>query len=315
MDPITHGIVGLAVAAVAGEPVAITNPYAIGCLLGAIVPDGDIVMQVKGHYSYLKNHRGISHSLPFAFIFGGVITLFLSMIFPGVSIIKLFLYSLAGCLSHLILDITNSYGAQIFWPFLNKKYTADLLLVYDPVLFLLSLTIIIPSFRDIVHPSISITLFFTYVLLRSIAKYYIKKTIKKGMVNEGEITFIRVLPSLVGLLKWHFIIKYKDKRVVGEINLFSKRLRIIDILDNLDTKLYNAIKDTEIARFFDEFTPISHIDCIKSAVGYEYYFTDLRYYAAKDYLHHATATLDENFALVSSLFQPYNKNRKVEIKI
>lgn len=313
MDPITHGIVGLAVAAVAGEPAAINNPYAIGCLLGAIAPDGDIVMQVKGHYSYLKNHRGVSHSLPFAFLFGGVITLFLSLIFPGTSAIKLFLYSLAGCLSHLILDITNSYGAQIFWPFLNKKFTADLLLVYDPVLFLLSLAIIIPSFREMVHPIISITLFIAYILLRSIAKFYIKKTIKRDMIKEGEITFIRVLPSLVGLLKWHFIIKYKDKRVVGEINLFSKKLRIIDVLDNLDAELYNAIKDTDIAKFFDEFTPISHIGCRKLAIGYEYYFTDLRYYAAKDYLHHATATLDEDFALVSSLFQPYNKDRKVEI--
>ncbi len=313
MDPVTHGIVGLAIAAVAGEPAAVTNPYAIGCMLGAIIPDGDIVMQLKGHYSYLKNHRGVSHSLPFALLYGGAITLLLSMIFPGAVFLKLFLYSLAGCLSHLILDITNSYGAQIFWPVFNKKFTTDLLLVYDPILLILSLVIIIPAFRAIIHPMLAILLFMSYIGIRSWMKSYVKKTVKKSMDKDGDIKFIRVLPSIVGLLKWHFIVKFGDRRVVGEINLFPRRVKVIDVLENLDTELYDAVKNTKIAEFFGEFTPIFHVTCKKLALGYEFSFTDLRYYMAKDFLHHATAVLDDNFTLVSSLFQPYNKSRKVEI--
>lgn len=313
MDPVTHGIVGLAIAAIAGEPAAITNPYAIGSLLGAIIPDGDIIMQIKGHYSYLKNHRGVSHSLPFVFIYGGAITLFLSLLFPGALVLKLFLYALAGCLSHLMLDITNSFGAKIFWPFFNKKYTVDLLLVYDPVLLILSLAIIIPTLRNIIHPAITILLLFSYLLFRSRMKSYVKRTIKENMKKEGEIYFVRVLPSIVGLLKWHFIIKFKDKKIVGEINIFPKGIKVIDILDNLDTELYNAVKNTKVAEFFREFTPIFHIGCKKLSTGYEISFTDLRYYMAKDFLHHATAILDENLTLVSSLFQPYDKSRKVEI--
>ncbi len=313
MDPVTHGIVGLAIAAMTGEPAAITNPYAIGCLIGAVIPDGDIIMQVKGHYSYLKSHRGVSHSLPFALLYGGAIALLLSMLFPGAIFLKLFLYSLAGCLSHLILDITNSYGAKIFWPFFNKKYTADLLLVYDPVLLILSIAIIVPAFRTIIHPVIVLFLFLTYIIFRSWMKIYVKKTININMDKYGDIKFIRVLPSIVGLLKWHFIIKFEDKWVVGEIKLFSKKIKVIDVLENLDTKLYDAIKNTEIAEFFGEFTPIFHVECKKLKVGYEFSFTDLRYYMARDFLHHATAVLDENFTLVSSLFQPYKRTRKVEI--
>lgn len=67
MDPITHGVVGLAIAAFTGETVSIASPYAMGSLLGAVIPDADIIMQVKGDYSYLKNHRGMSHSIPFIF--------------------------------------------------------------------------------------------------------------------------------------------------------------------------------------------------------------------------------------------------------
>ncbi len=313
MDPITHGIVGLAVAAVAGEPVAITNPYAIGCLLGAVVPDSDIVMQFKGHYSYLKNHRGASHSIPFAFLYGGVISIVLSLLFPQVSLLRLFLFTLVGSLSHLILDITNSYGAKVFWPFSNKKITTDLLLVYDPILFMLSLAIIVPLFRSYIHPIITISLFVAYLFLRGAMKYYVKGVMEGNLSGGGAINYIRVLPSIVGLLKWHFIIKLEDKRIVGEINVLPRKIRIIDGMDDLDSELYNAIKDTKIAKFFEEFTPISHIGCKRMDEGYEFRFTDLRYYMAEDFLHHATAILDENFAIVSSLFQPYNKSRKVEL--
>lgn len=313
MDPVTHGIVGLAIAAVAGEPAAINNPYAIGCMLGAIIPDGDIIMQIKGHYSYLKSHRGVSHSLPFAFLYGGVIALILSFLFPGAIFLKLFLYSIVGCLSHLALDITNSYGAKIFWPFFNKKYTTDLLLVYDPVLFILSLIIIIPTLRTIIQPTVVLLLFTSYITFRTWMKIYVKKIIKINMENDGVIKFIRILPSIIGLLKWHFIVKSENKWIVGEIKLFSKSINVIDVLENLDTELFDAIKNTEIAEFFGEFTPIFHVTCKKLELGYEFSFTDLRYYMAKDFLHHATAILDENLILVSSLFQPYKRTRKVEI--
>jgi len=73
MDPITHGVVGLAMAAYTGEAISIASPYAMSSLLGAVIPDADIVMQFKGDYSYLKNHRGMSHSIPFIFCMEGLL--------------------------------------------------------------------------------------------------------------------------------------------------------------------------------------------------------------------------------------------------
>lgn len=313
MDPITHGIVGLAIAAFTGETAALTNPYAIGSLLGAVIPDGDIIMQIKGHYSYLKSHRGASHSVPFSFLYAGAITLLLSLLYPGVSLLKLFMYAFFGCISHIILDITNSYGAKVLWPFIRKRLTIDLLLVYDPLLIIFSLAIIVPTFRALMHPVVTIVLFASYLLFRSRMKMRVKKIIKENLDNEGEIVSIRILPSMIGLLKWHFVLKLRNKKIVGEVNILPRDFKIIDIMENLDNRLYNAVKNTKVAKFFGEFTPIFHINCKKLAYGYEFSFTDLRYYMAKDFLHHATAVLDENFSLVSSLFHPYNKSRNVEI--
>lgn len=313
MDPITHGVVGLAIAAFTGETVSIASPYAMGSLLGAVIPDADIVMQVKGDYSYLKNHRGMSHSIPFIFLYGTVITAVLSLLYPEASFIKIFLYAVSGCISHLLLDITNSYGAQVLWPICKKKLTLDLLLVYDPLLIIVSLAIIIPNIKSKIHPIVSLIILFAYLSVRYWMKLYVKNKVRDNFKEQGEILFIRVLPSMIGLVKWHFVVKVKGKMIIGDLNLLPRKFRIIETMNDLDNKLVRAVKNTHIARFFGEFTPLFHIKCRKTNRGYEYSFIDLRYYIAKDFLHHASAVLDENFRLVASAFHPYRKTRQVEI--
>ena len=85
MDLITHGAVGLALGSLAGGPDIINNPLAIGSFIGSIIPDGDIIYQLKGDYAYLKNHRGPSHSIIMGIIvslvLAGLLRAFL-MIFP-----------------------------------------------------------------------------------------------------------------------------------------------------------------------------------------------------------------------------------------
>lgn len=313
MDPITHVVVGLAMAAFNGEAISIASPYAMSSLLGAVIPDADIVMQIKGDYSYLKNHRGMSHSFPFIFLYGGAIALVLSFLYPEASFLKMFLYAIAGCVSHLLLDITNSYGAQILWPFYNKKITLDLLLVYDPLLFIVSLAIIIPSIKNRIHPIITLSMLIVYLFIRYWMKLHVKNKVVSYFKDGGEIIFVRVLPSMVGFVKWHFVVRVKGKRIIGEWNLLSAKIRVIEVMNDLDKELFKAVKNTKIAKFFAEFTPLFHIRCHKTDKGYVYSFIDLRYYVAKDFLHHATAVMDENFKLIASVFHPYRKTRNIEI--
>jgi len=246
-------------------------------------------------------------------LYGGAIAITLSLLYPEASFLKMYLYAVAGCFSHLLLDITNSYGAQILWPIYNKKITLDLLLVYDPMLIIVSLAIIIPSVKNKIHPIITLTILLIYFFIRYWMKLYVKKKVESYFKDQGNILLIRVMPSMVGFVKWHFVIKIKGKRIIGECNLLSRKIRIIEVMGDLDKKLFRAIRDTKVAKFFAEFTPLFHIKCDKTDRGYVYSFIDLRYYIAKDFLHHATAIMDENFKLITSVFHPYRKTRNVEI--
>lgn len=313
MDPITHAAVGLSIAILAGEPLAAVNPAIIGCVAGAVIPDGDIIMQLKGHYAYLKNHRGISHSVPMMFAYSGLITGLLWLMFGSIDLWRVFFLALLGCFSHIALDITNSYGAQVLWPLFKKRITLDLLLIYDPMLIIVCMLIILPYTRSVIPPYIAVLMFAGYLVLR-----YLMKKLARGIAVrklDGKYNFdhFRIMPSMIGLIKWHFILSTGKEKVIGEVNLFPRRFRIIDIKKNIDQKLYKLAIETPVAKFFSQFTPIFHVDCEKKEDCYIFRFIDLRYYMARDFLHHATAVINRDLEIVASLFHPYTKSRNVEV--
>lgn len=313
MDPITHAVAGLSIAVLLGEPTTVSNPAIIGCIAGAVIPDGDIIMQLKGDYVYLKNHRGISHSIPMMFIYSGAIAGLLWLIFGNIAFWKVLIFTLAGCFSHIALDITNSYGAQIFWPFCKKRITLDLLLIYDPMLIILCFAIILPYARSIIPPYLTELIFICYLILRYLMKKLAQSIAFEKLGGRYKAVRFRIMPSMIGLIKWHFILSTEKGKVIGEVNIFPRRFKIIDIKKNLDKELYKLAINTPIARFFSQFTPIFHIDCDKKEGNYIFEFIDLRYYIARDFLHHATAVVNKDYKVVISLFQPYTKTRNVEV--
>ena len=313
MDPLTHAVVGLSLAVLLGEPASITSPAVLGCVAGSMIPDGDILLQLKGDYAYLKNHRGASHSVPALFVYAAAIGGLLSLFFGFALFTKLLLFSLVGCFSHIALDITNSYGAQIFWPIYKKKVTLDLLLIYDPMLIFMALAIIIPALNKHVPSAYAIGAFIVYLLGRFVMKRHVKNTVIKHLGSNLDIKYLRVLPSMIGLIKWHFTIKGNGKKIIGEVNLLPKKFNVLKTMEDIDHKLYEMVLHTPIARFFKEFTPIFHIACERHEEGYTFKFIDLRYFLAKDFLHHATAVINHDLEVVASLFHPYTKSKKVEV--
>ncbi len=313
MDPITHAVVGISVAVLAGEPLALSNPVLIGSIIGAVIPDGDIVMQLKGHHSYLKNHRGMSHSL-FAFpIYASLITFALSFMFPDMNLLRVFLFSFFGSVSHAVLDLANTYGARVLWPIFKKRLTFNLLLVYDPIVLISGLLIIFPMTRDIISPILVISFFSLYFFIRIMMKLTVIKALDNNFKEKYKIDYIKVLPSMIGFLKWHFVIGAGAKKIIGELNLFNRGIKIIRVMDDINNELFNIAINTPTAQFFKDFTPLYHINCEKKEEGYVFDFVDLRYYMAQDFVHNATTVLNNNFEVVTSLFHPYNKTRNVEI--
>lgn len=312
MDPLTHGIVGAAVAVISGAEVSITSPFLIASTLGAVSPDLDIVYQSRGHYTYLKNHRGLSHSIPGLAFFASIIGVLLSFVFPETNFWGLFLWAFLGALSHTFMDLMNSYGVMLFYPFSRKKYTFNLLMITDPFLIGASLGIIYFGAKNNIGQYYFFGALLLYILGRLLMRRRAQALVRKYYCRHSEV--IVVMPSFMGLFQWDFIVRKNNKNIIGQINLLTNKIKIHKRLRLISEEIKETLENTKIGEFFKEFTPFWHIDyqvVDDKIVGV---FTDMRYFVKNKFLHHATVIVNrDSYQVEKGLFQPYSPDNKIEV--
>jgi hypothetical protein len=130
MDTVTHGLAGWLIAkAVPTEKWGREAKAAV--VLGAVLPDLDHVVSFFGVDLSVMYHRGISHSFLGVAVTSLLLALLLSRSGRWKNLPGLYLLSLGGQLSHVVLDLLNSYGTQIFQPFSSARVAFDVLFVVD----------------------------------------------------------------------------------------------------------------------------------------------------------------------------------------
>lgn len=144
MDNLTHSLIGLAAAKAGLERL---SPYATPlCLVAANAPDGDLITALAGFPTYLREHRGVSHSIVGVL----VLAVLLALATYGLASLLarwrrepnrarlggLLLISLIVSATHPLLDWTNNYGVRPLLPWNGQWYYGDLVFIIDPWLWL-----------------------------------------------------------------------------------------------------------------------------------------------------------------------------------
>jgi len=124
-------------------------------IAGSNLPDIDVVSRIDSSATYLKYHRGITHSILGVTVLGiglALVTYYLGRKAapmksgPPVDARWLLVCSLLATASHLLLDFTNAYGVRPFLPFSGRWYAWDIMFIFDPLLtFLLMMGFAVPA--------------------------------------------------------------------------------------------------------------------------------------------------------------------------
>ncbi len=130
MDPLTHVATGVALSQFVPSPSR--GWAALAGFLFAILPDLDYVLAFNDRMSYLKHHRGFTHSLAALFIFV-LLGASLGRLLGGPRWFRpLLIIGFVVLVSHLFLDWTTSYGTQLLNPFTRAKFSLDWVFIIDP---------------------------------------------------------------------------------------------------------------------------------------------------------------------------------------
>ena len=118
----THAIVPLAFAAAAGRGV-ISPKLAIAGAVLTVIPDADVIGFRFGiEYADAWGHRGATHSIVFAGLFAG----FISLLWKDARSLAGFAFLTLAMASHGLLDTLTDggLGAALWWPFDNARIFA-----------------------------------------------------------------------------------------------------------------------------------------------------------------------------------------------
>ncbi|MCU5746237.1 metal-dependent hydrolase [Staphylococcus sp. SQ8-PEA] len=301
MDTATHIAMGVSLTAIATQDPSMSESFAATAttlIVGSLIPDSDTVMKLKDNATYIANHRGITHSIPFTILWPILIALFIFVIFKHVDVTHIWLWAQLAVFLHVFVDIFNSYGTQALRPITNKWIQLSVINTFDPIIFtILCLGIVLWLIG--LHPFVVffpiIGILFIYYIIRFRMQAMIKKQALRSIQQEHNPVKVFVAPTMK-FMEWRIAIQTDDYDYVGRSYgrniVFSDKTKR-ETLPSSDFMQY--VKDDKNIKTFLNFSSIYRWQATEKANGAtEIRLIDLRYLKNGHYSFVAIANLTQD---------------------
>lgn len=306
MDTGTHFVIGISLAGLANidqvvsQDPTLSQAILLGTLIGSQAPDFDGISRIfGGTSSYLRHHRGISHSFPAIFIWSILISFIISMFYPTVSLFHLWIWTFIACLVHVLLDLFNTYGTQVLQPLSNKWIALNIIYIFDPFILSLHLSALfiwsLQKYNPIIIFSLAFSLTLLYLLWRLLSYHIIFKNIRLIHNLSGKITLIPTIQWSV----WNIIQELSTQYNIGVIR--NNQLLWLESKQKYKgQKCIEVSKEDAKIKAFLYFTRYAYPEWRKTPFGYEIHWIDLRYRFNYHHPFMAVVLIDESFQIIDS---------------
>lgn len=223
MDTFTHAMTGIVIAR-AIEDKRLGNWGDITGLSMGIFPDSDFILGLFNNQFYIQYHRDFTHSL----ILIPFYSLFFSWLFKRISrrhhFWSFYKISLTVLLSHVILDLLTSYGTMVFSPLFEKRFSFDLIFIFDLIFSgIIFLPLVISLFwkswsRLICGGSIILlTIYVLFCLVQHERAVGLAKDYAKNL--HEEVIQVSALPQPLSPFRWTNYIETRKNIFQGFVDL------------------------------------------------------------------------------------------------
>ncbi|OXM87082.1 metal-dependent hydrolase [Paenibacillus rigui] len=308
MDSGTHLVIGFGLAGLAYiDPVVAADPTVstavlIGTVIGSQAPDADTLLRLKSNAAYIKNHRGLSHSLPALVLWTIFITLALALSFPGLPIGHVAMWVFIAVAFHVFTDLFNTYGTQAYRPFSEKWVHWNIIHIFDPFIFLSHIVAIFMWSVHLVEPNIIFPILYTciavYYIWRSWYHHYLESHLYQQDPHYRNGDRYYLIPTF-HLHVWQIVKKHAD----GSFALGGYKNKQITWVDEASCASHPAVEASkqhkDIAAFL-YFTSFACAELRQHDWGYEVRWADVRYRHRRQYPFVAVLLMDHEMQPLDS---------------
>jgi inner membrane protein len=323
LDTGTHVVMGLALGGLATlDPIVATDSVTatsvlIATLVGSQAPDIDTVLKLRNNAIYIRNHRGVTHSIPAVLLWPIGIIAILYPLFPEANLLHLWIWTFIAVFLHVFVDIFNAYGTQALRPFSSKWVALGVINTFDPFIFSIHVVgLCLWAFGS--HPGYTFLAIYSILFSYYIYRFQVQRRIRshvKEMIPEA--TEIIIAPTMK-FHRWRIAVMSEDKFYVGRS--MNYHVKILDEFKRIAVPENNIIKaakmDKNLSAFLS-FSPVYRWELDEFDDYYEVRFIDLRYRSNGHYPFVAVVQLDLNYNIMNSytgwIFSEDKLRKKLEI--
>lgn len=306
MDTGTHIVMGVGLAGLATLDPAVANDptlfqaVLVGTVVGSHAPDFDTVLKLRNNAVYIRNHRGITHSIPAIFFWSVIISLGIYLVVPTVPLLHLWLWTLLAVVLHVFVDIFNAYGTQAIRPFSHKWIALGYINTFDPYIFFLHIAGIIAWIIG-ANPGTTFIVVYGVIFLYYIKRYFDRKEIVKKINEYFPTTELVATSPTMKQNYWRVAISTHDRYYVGTVE--NGHIQLFDEFEKIplpNTKLFEVAKTDKNISAFLSFSPIYRWELSENERFTELRLFDLRYRSKGYYPFVAVVQIDENYRILNS---------------
>ncbi|MFD3448095.1 metal-dependent hydrolase [Microbacteriaceae bacterium 4G12] len=323
MDTATHLAMGITLGGLATLDPAIAQydigPHAVMLvtIVGSNIPDIDTVLKFRNNAKYIRNHRGITHSVPAVFLWSFLVSGCAYLFFPTAPYLHLLLWAFIAVFLHVFVDIFNAYGTQALRPFTKQWIALGVINTFDAFIFIvhaLAATLILLNMNRGLIALTAYLITTSYYIGRITMRRNIENIVRKRFQNVERV----IISPTYRFYHYHLAIVtdqffYVARSHRGNIMIHDKFERV-PLPDN--PVIQAALKDENISAFLS-FSPVYRWDVFEYDELYEVRFIDLRYRSKDYYPFVAIVQLDKKLNIVSSytgwIFSEEKLRKKLDI--
>src|SRR5690625_4684284 len=258
MDTGTHIAMGVALGGLATLDTTVANDPTLataimaGTIIGSQAPDFDTILKLRNNATYIRHHRGFSHSIPAIFLWGSAISLLIYLIVPEISFLYLLLWTTLAVILHVFVDIFNAYGTQALRPFSQKWVALGFINTFDPYIFFLHLAGIGAWILG-AHPGYTWLVVYVVITLYYIKRYFDRREIVKTIYEYFPKTKSIATSPTIKQNFWRVAITTDEYFYVGTVE--NGHIQILDSFRKFplpETEVFSFVKlDINIVALLD----------------------------------------------------------------